>query len=79
MKIVKVACKVSGIGISSTRPSFKYSFGKVGESIEMPESHAKKILRNSDFYISGKLVKKERKTSQGKSQRPQTKELEETH
>ena len=78
MKIIKVACRVFGLVISSVRPSFRYFFGEIGEPIEMPESHAKKILRNSDFYLSDKPIKKEKKAiSKGpKQEKEWFKELE---
>ena len=64
MKTVKVACDVSGLRVNSVKPSFKYTFEEVGEPIEMPEDHANKILRNTNFHVSDKPVKKERKASQ---------------
>jgi len=76
MKTIKIASEVFGLNVSSIRPSFNYYFGHVGETIEMPESHAKKILRNSNFYISDKSVKKVEKVSQDKPHRPWIKELE---
>ena len=76
MKTIKVVCRVPGVSIMSTRPSFRYDFGKVGEPIEMPESHAKKILKNSDFDISDKPVKKGEKSPQIKPVRPWMKELD---
>ncbi len=79
MKTVKVACNVSGLRINSVKPGFKYTFGEVGEPIEMPESHAKKILKNADFYISDKQVKKSEKVAQNKpkQEKPWLQELEE--
>ena len=79
MKTIKVASKISGLNVSSTRPFFKYTFGEVGEPIEMPESHAKKILKNSDFYISNISVKKGKKALQNKPKQAKTwfQELEE--
>ena len=79
MKTVKVACNTSGIRVNSVKPSFKYTFGEVGEPIEMHENHAKKILRNTDFYISDKPIKKGKKAiSKGpKQEKPWVKELEE--
>ena len=79
MKTVKVACNVQGIRVNSVKPGFKYTFGEVGEPIEMPENHAKKILRNADFYISDKPIKKGKKAiSKGhKQEKPWLQELEE--
>ena len=77
MKTIKVASKTSGLNVNSIRPSFKYHFREVGEPIEMPESPAKKILRNSGFYISDEIVKKVKKASQNKPQTSWVKELEE--
>ncbi len=79
MKIVKVAHNVSGIRVNSTNPGFKYTFGQAGEPIEMPENHAKKLLKNSDFYISDKPIKKPKKVSQinPKQEKPWLQELEE--
>lgn len=78
MKTIKIASKVSGLRVLSVVPNFKYTFEKVGEPIEMPESHAKKILKNSDFYVSDKLVKKVKKSSQIKPKQEKSwfKELE---
>ncbi len=78
MKTVKVASKISGLNVNSVRPEFKYTFGEIGEPIEMPENHAKKILKNDDFYISDKLVVKTKKVSQKAlaRQKPWIKELE---
>ena len=61
MKTIKVACNTPGIRVNSVKPSFKYTFKEIGIPIEMPENHAKKILRNTDFYISDKHIKKEKK------------------
>ena len=79
MKTIKVASKISGLNVSSTRPFFKYTFEGVGDPISMPESHSKKILKNSDFYMSDRLVKKEKKALQNKPKQAKTwfKELEE--
>ncbi len=79
MKTVKVACNVSGLRVNSVKPSFKYTFEKAGEPIEMPENHAEKILRNTDFYISNKPIKKKKKVSQikPKQEKPWFQELEE--
>lgn len=79
MKTVKVACNVSGISVNSVKPGFRYTFGEVGEPIEMPENHAKKILKNSDFYVSNRSAKKEKKALQNKPKQAKTwfQELEE--
>ena len=79
MKTVKVACNVSGIRVNSVKPGFKYTFEKAGEPIEIPEDHAKKILKNTDFYISDKQVKKGKKVPQikPKQEKPWFQELEE--
>ena len=78
MKTIKVASKNSNMRVLSVRPSFKYDFKVSGEPIEMPESHAKKILRNSDFYLSDKPIKKDKKAiSKGpKQEKSWFKELE---
>jgi len=79
MKTVKVASKVSGLNVNSVRPSFKYTFEEAGEPIEMPENHAKKILRNASFYISDKPIKKGKKaiSKEPKQEKPWFQELEE--
>lgn len=78
MKTVKVASYVSGVSVNSVRPGFRYTFEKVGEPLEMPESHAKKILRNSDFYLSDKPIKKGKKaiSKEPKQEKGWFKELE---
>ena len=77
--MVKIACKISGLNISSNFPRFKYSFGKSGETLEINEKHAEKILRNSSFYLSDVPVKKDKKTPQNKpkKEKPWVLELEE--
>jgi len=79
MKTIKVAYNVSGVSVNSVRPGFRYTFGEVGEPIEMPENHAKKILKNSDFYVSDRSVKKEKKALQNGPKQAKTwfQELEE--
>jgi len=76
---IKVASDVSGITVISVIPNFNYYFAKAEEPIEMPESHAEKILRNSSFYLSDKSIKKEKKTISEGSKRGKSwiKELEE--
>ncbi|KKM07980.1 hypothetical protein LCGC14_1728550, partial [marine sediment metagenome] len=79
MKTVKIACNVSGIGVNSTVPGFRYMFEEAGVPLEIREDHAKKILRNKDFYISDKLVRKDKKVPQIKpvNEKPWLQELEE--
>ena len=79
MKTIKVACNVSGVGVNSTVPNFRYMFEEAGVPLEIREDHAKKILRNKDFYISDKSVKKDKNTPQIKSkkEKPWLQELEE--
>lgn len=60
---MKIASKVKGIKVNSTRPRFTYYFAN-DNPIEMPESHAEKLLRNSTFYISDKQVEKPKKALQ---------------
>ena len=71
-KLIKVASKISGLNVSSVKPAFKYTFGEVGYPREMPENHAKKILKNSDFYMSDRSVKKEKKALQNKPKQDKT-------
>lgn len=66
MKTVKVASKISGLNVYSVKARFKYNFGEAGDPIEMPENHAKKILRNTDFYVSDKPIEKGKKAPQNK-------------
>ena len=79
MKTVKVASNVSGLKVISFSPSFKYTFEKVGEPIEVPEDHAKKMLKNGHFYVSDKPIKKGKKmiSKEPKQEKPWLQELEE--
>ncbi len=78
MKTIKIACDVAGVNISSVKPSFKYTFIEAGRPLEIPENHAKKILKNSDFYISDKHIKKVKKVAQNEpvKEKPWLQELE---
>ena len=61
MKTVKIASKVSGVKIKSNHPRFQYMFNKADSPLEVKESHADKILKNSTFYISDKEIPKKPK------------------
>ena len=78
MKTIKVAHNTPGIRVNSVKPGFKYTF-EAGIPIEMPESHAKKILKNTDFYISDKPIKKGKRVifKGQKQEKPWFQELEE--
>ena len=75
---IKVASKITGIRVHSTKPGFRYDFGYAGEPIEMPESHAKKITKNPDFYLTNKPIKKGKKSilKGPKREKPWSQELE---
>lgn len=79
MKTIKIESRTYGLTVSSTLPRFKYHFGKEGLVFEVPENHAKKILKNDNFFISDKPIKKNKKVSQikPKEQKPWLEELEE--
>ena len=47
---MKVASITAGLTIRSGVPAFKYKFTKADEPIEMPSEHARKVLRNGNFY-----------------------------
>ena len=48
VKIISQTC----CRIKSNKPRFAYNF-KIGEQKEVPEAHAKKILKNSNFSKVG--------------------------
>lgn len=64
--MVKIASLQNGINIISVKPSFKYSFKEANSPQEIIESDAKKILKNSNFYISKEYIKKPKKVAQNK-------------
>lgn len=47
---MKIASKQKGVKIRSANPSFNYRFREADVPIDVPEEHAKKILRNPTFY-----------------------------
>ena len=63
--IINICSKQSGLRLYSSRPNFNYFFREADVPIEVQESHAKKILRNPDFYIfKGKVPKKTKKVAE---------------
>lgn len=49
---VKISSKQPEVRIRSSYPSFFYFFKDADVPVEVEESHAEKILSNSNFYIS---------------------------
>ena len=72
MKTVKVASRTPGLNVVSSNPRFRYFFEEKDVPLEIPESHAKKILKNSNFYISDEKAKKVRKAPQNKPEKERT-------
>lgn len=61
-KTVKLTSKVCGVTVASVNPQYKYFLKELGSKIEVPESHAEKLLQNPDlFEEAGIKVKKEKK------------------
>lgn len=55
---MNIASKTSDIKLKSLNPGFSYNWKNADEPIEVKEAHAEKILKNPNFYISDKAVKK---------------------
>lgn len=61
---MKIMSKTPGLLIKSNNPRFVYHFQS--EPLEVPEEHAKKILKNSNFYKVDADFTKVKKSSKNK-------------
>jgi len=61
---MKIMSKTPGLFIKSVNPRFVYKFEN--ESLEIPEEHAEKILKNKNFYKVDKHTIRSEKSPQNK-------------
>jgi len=69
---IKIASKLPGIRVKSINPRFSYMYQEADVPFEMPQNHAEKILKNDNFYISDKDVKKTKKRAESKPRQEKT-------
>lgn len=65
---MKIMSKTPGVFVRSVNPRFVYYF--LSEPLEVPNEHADKILKNSNFYKVDKDFKTSKKSPQNKPSKP---------